>query len=69
MKPDNGALVRVILYSVALIYLFIDLFVVKGPLYRKVKNADPRSEKVIAEETARGVAAAWKSDYGSAEKA
>lgn len=57
MKPDNGALVRVILYSVALIYLFIDLFVVKGPLYRKVKNADPRSEKVIAEETARGVAA------------
>ena len=57
MKPDTGALVRAILYSVALVYLFVDLFVLQGPLYRSVKNADPRSEKVIAEETARGVAA------------
>lgn len=57
MKPDTGALVRAIIYSVALIYLFVDLFVLKGPLYRSVKDADPRSEKVIAEETARGVAA------------
>lgn len=57
MKPDTGSLVRAIVYSVALLYLFVDLFVVKGPLYRRVKDADPRSEKVIAEETARGVAA------------
>ena len=57
MKPDSGALVRAILYSVALVYLFVDLFVLKGPLYRSVKDSDPRSEKVIAEETARGVAA------------
>ncbi|MGJ8726237.1 MAG: foldase protein PrsA [Roseibacillus sp.] len=57
MKPDTGALVRAIVYSVALVYLFVDLFVLKGPLYRSVKDANPRSEKVIAEETARGVAA------------
>ena len=57
MKPDTGALVRAILYSVTLLYLFVDLFVLKGPLYQRVKNADPRSEKVIAEESARGVAA------------
>jgi peptidyl-prolyl cis-trans isomerase C len=57
MKPDTGALVRALIYSVALVYLFVDLFVLKGPLYRSVKDANPRSEKVIAEETARGVAA------------
>lgn len=57
MKPDTGALVRAIVYSVALVYLFVDLFVLKGPLYRNVKGANPRSEKMIAEETARGVAA------------
>ena len=57
MRPDTGSLVRAIVYGVALLYLFVDLFVVKGPLYRGVKNSNPRSEKVIAEETARGVAA------------
>lgn len=57
MKPDTGALVRAIVYSVALLYLFVDLFVLKGPLYRSVKDSNPRSKKVIAEETARGVAA------------
>ena len=57
MKPDTGALVRAIVYSVALVYLFVDLFVLQGPLYHRVKDSDPRSKKVIAEETARGVAA------------
>ena len=57
MKPDTGSLVRALVYGVALIYLFIDLFVLKGPLYRRVKDSNPASEKAIAEETARGVAA------------
>ncbi|WP_411846250.1 peptidylprolyl isomerase [Roseibacillus persicicus] len=57
MKLDSGAPVRAILYGVALIYLFIDLFVFKGPLYKAIKNSDPRSEQAIREETARGVAA------------
>lgn len=57
MKVDSGAPARAVIYSVALIYLFVDLFVVKGPLHKALKNSDPRSEQAIAEETARGVAA------------
>lgn len=57
MKLGTASLARAIIYGLALIYIFADLFVVKGPLFRAIKNSDPRSEKVIAEETAKGVAA------------
>ncbi len=57
MKKFNETLVRAVVYSFALVYLFLDLFVLKGPLYQRVKESNPRSERVIAEETARGVAA------------
>lgn len=57
MKVDIGALVRAILYSVALLYLFLDLYFFKGPLSKKVQGANPQSVEAIAAETARGVAA------------
>ena len=57
VNVDKGALVRAILYSVALLYLFLDLFVFKGPLQKKIKGADPQSAEAIAQERARGVAA------------
>lgn len=57
MKPDNGALPRAIIYSIALLYLFLDLFFFQGFLYKKVRGADPSSAEAIAAETERGVAA------------
>lgn len=57
VKPDNGALPRAIVYSLALLYLFLDLFFFQGFLYKKVRGADPSSKEAIAGETARGVAA------------
>ncbi|MBK1834864.1 peptidylprolyl isomerase [Roseibacillus ishigakijimensis] len=57
MKVDSGAPIRAVLYGLALLYLFLDLFVFKGPLQGALKDSDPRSEKAVAEVTARGVAA------------
>ena len=57
MKLGNASLARAIVYGLALIYIGLDLLVLRGPLYRTIRNADPRSEKVITEETSKGVAA------------
>jgi hypothetical protein len=57
VKPDKGAFIRAVVYSLALLYLFLDLFFFQGPLYHKVRGNDPSSKDAIAAETARGVAA------------
>ncbi|MDP0491572.1 MAG: peptidylprolyl isomerase [Verrucomicrobiota bacterium JB023] len=57
MRPDKGALVRAIVYGLAIVYLFLDLFVFYGPLKTVLKGANPMSESAIAKEIDRGVAA------------
>ncbi|MEM9080375.1 MAG: peptidylprolyl isomerase [Verrucomicrobiota bacterium] len=57
MKVDSGAGWRVGLYGLALVYLFLDLFVFHGPLRKKIRGADLASAQAIAEEMERGVAA------------
>ena len=57
MKPDKGSLVRAVIYGVAMLYLLLDLVVLQGPFYRKLKSSSPGSQEAIAREEARGVAA------------
>ncbi|NIP92067.1 MAG: hypothetical protein GWO24_00740, partial [Akkermansiaceae bacterium] len=54
---DKGIPIRLVLYSVAILYLGIDLFVIGGPLRQAVFRKNPKSEEVIEAAKAEGVVA------------
>ena len=57
MKIDKGVPIRLVLYSLALVYLMLDLFVFEGPLLRHFRQRDPASPEQIAAAKAKGVVA------------
>ena len=54
---DKGALARAVLYSVVILYLVVDLFVVGGPLRRSFARKAPNSPEVIEAAKDAGVVA------------
>ena len=54
---DRGTVARVVLYSVALLYLIADLFVFGGPLKRALFRKNPTSADVIEAAKEEGVVA------------
>ena len=47
MAPARSFVVRIVLYSIALLYLAGDLFVFHGPLLRKLQSARPDSPESL----------------------
>ncbi len=54
---DKGIPIRLVLYSVAILYLVVDFFVIGGPLRRAVFPKKPQSEEVIEAAKSEGVVA------------
>lgn len=54
---DKGIPLRLVLYSVAIVYLVLDLFVLAGPLRKALFRKSPKSAEVIAAAKAQGVVA------------
>ena len=48
---------RLVVYSIGIVYLFLDLFVLDGPLRRKMRRDHPQSPERIAAAKAQGVVA------------
>lgn len=57
MRPAKSFVVRVAVYSAALLYLAGDLLIFGGPVSRRVEAARPDSEAAIAHAKGRGVVA------------
>lgn len=57
MVVDKGIPIRLVLYSVAILYVVVDLFVIAGPLRRAVFRQNPRGEAVVKAAKERGVVA------------
>lgn len=57
MVVDKGIPIRLVLYSVIILYVVVDLFVIAGPLRRAVFRQNPRSEAVVEAAKERGVVA------------
>jgi parvulin-like peptidyl-prolyl isomerase len=57
LRVDKGVPVRLVLYTIGIIYLFLDLFVFDGPLRRKLREENPQSPERIASAKAKGVVA------------
>jgi parvulin-like peptidyl-prolyl isomerase len=49
--------VRLIVYSLGIVYLFLDLFVFDGPLRQKMRERNPRNPEQVAAAKAQGVVA------------
>ncbi len=54
---DKGVLIRAVLYSVAILYVGIDLVAIKGPLHRAMTRLMPRSAEVMEAAKEQGVVA------------
>ena len=54
---DRGAVARVVVYSVVILYLVIDLFLVGGPLRKSFARKSPSSPQVIEVAKEAGVVA------------
>lgn len=57
MRPSKSFVVRLVIYSVALLWIAGDLFVFHGPLRRKVDGMRPGSAASIERDRSRGVVA------------
>lgn len=57
LRVDKGVPVRLIVYTVGMIYLFLDLYVLDGPLRQRVRRSDRDSPEQIAAAKAQGVVA------------
>jgi len=57
VRPAKSFVVRIVLYSVALLYLAGDLFVFHGPVLRKIRSARPDSPESLERAKARGMVA------------
>ena len=54
---DKGAMVRAVLYSIVILYLVVDLFLIGGPLRRSFARKAPNSSEVIEAAKGAGVVA------------
>jgi parvulin-like peptidyl-prolyl isomerase len=54
---DKGIPLRLVLYSVAIVYLAVDFFVIGGPLRRAIFRKSPTSKEAIAAAKQEGVVA------------
>ena len=54
---DRGIPVRLVLYTVAIVYLVVDIFLIGGPLRRAIFRKNPRSAEVVEAAKERGVVA------------
>ncbi|MEP4078071.1 peptidylprolyl isomerase [Haloferula sp.] len=57
MRPSKNFVVRVIVYSIALLYLAGDLFLFNGPLNRKIQKGRPDSPESLERAKTQGVVA------------
>jgi parvulin-like peptidyl-prolyl isomerase len=57
LRVDKGVPLRLIVYTVGMIYMFLDLFVFDGPMRQRIRNRDIRSAEQIAAAKAKGVVA------------
>lgn len=57
LKVDKGVPARLVVYSLGIVYLFLDLFVFDGPLRRKMRENNPRNPDQVAAAKAQGVVA------------
>lgn len=57
LKVDKGVPVRLVVYSLGIVYLFLDLFVFDGPLRQKMREKDPRDPAQVAAAKAKGIVA------------
>ncbi|MBC7980100.1 MAG: hypothetical protein H7Y36_06010, partial [Armatimonadetes bacterium] len=57
MKPFAKFPLRIVIYFAVLAYLTGDLFLLKGPLYRRIQSSRPDSPESIAKAKANGVVA------------
>ena len=54
---DKGAMVRAVLYSIVILYLVVDLFLIGGPLRKSFARKAPKSPDVIEAAKGEGVVA------------
>ena len=57
LKVDKGVPVRLVVYSLGIVYLFLDLFVFDGPLRQKMREKNPRDPAQVAAAKAKGIVA------------
>lgn len=57
LRVDKGVPARLVIYTAAIVYLFLDLFVFAGPLRQKIRKHSSRSPEQIAAAKAQGVVA------------
>ena len=57
LRVDKGVPVRLVVYTLGMVYLFLDLFVFAGPLRQKIRKSNIRSPEQIAAAKAQGVVA------------
>jgi len=57
LKVDKGVPVRLVVYTLGIVYLFLDLFVCDGPLRQKMREKNPRDPAQVAAAKAKGIVA------------
>ncbi|MDA0768261.1 MAG: peptidylprolyl isomerase [Verrucomicrobia bacterium] len=57
LRVDKGVPVRLVVYTIGMLYLFFDLFVFDGPLRQRIRSREIRSSEQIAAAKAQGIVA------------